>query len=72
MTDPAYIELADYAAQHLLQELKARTFAREDVQDSPAVGLILKAGLELTEAGLDVPVSILRIVAEADLAGRPV
>ena len=69
---PDVVEVGEYLATHILLEIEAGQYSREDLQDSPEIGCLEQIAAEARRRHVDgkVPPAITDVLARAKAAGR--
>ena len=69
---PDVVELGEYLATHILLEIEAGQYSREDLHDSPEIGCLEQVAAEAKRRHVDgkVPRAIADVLARAKAAGR--
>ena len=68
LTTPDVIEVGEYLATHILLEIEAGQYSREDLQDSPEIGCLEQIAAPPVDG--KVPPAIADVLARAKAAGR--
>lgn len=67
---PDVVEIAEYLATHLLNEMERGEYTAEDLQDSPEIGCLEQVAAMLKRRGEIPPRAITDVLGRAFAAGR--